>query len=157
MNTADDLWDYPQPFTLATRVSPEDIDGLQHTNNTVYVKWCEQVAWAHSVALGLDLDSYRALDRAMAITRSEFDYLQASRAGDELVAGTWIEAWDRRLTMQRRFQILRAADGATVLRGLMYFVCIEISSGRPRRMPQAFIDGYGPAVRNTPKTRARSD
>lgn len=157
MKTADELWDYPQPFTLATRVGPEDIDGLQHTNNTVYVKWCEQVAWAHSVALGLDLDSYQALDRAMAITRSEYDYLQASRVGDELLVGTWIEAWDRKLTMQRRFQILRPADGVTLLRGLMRFACIEISSGRPRRMPQAFIDGYGPAVRNNPGSEPLPD
>lgn len=139
-------WDYPQPFTLGTRVSADDIDGLEHTNNTVYVKWCEQVAWAHSVALGLDLEAYQRLDRAMAITHSEYDYLQASRAGDELVAGTWIVSWDRKLTMERRFQILRPADGITLLRGMMRFVCIEISSGRPRRMPPEFIAGYGPAL-----------
>ena len=139
-------WDHPDPFTLPTRVGAGDIDGLEHTNNTVYVKWCEQVAWAHSVALGLDLDAYRRLDRAMAITHSEYDYLQASREGDELVAGTWIVGWDRKLTMERRFQILRPADGVTLLRGMMRFACIEISSGRPRRMPPEFIAGYGPAV-----------
>lgn len=146
MSVAPTAWDYPQPFTLQTRVEAEDIDGLQHTNNTVYVKWCEQVAWAHSVALGLDLDAYRRLDRAMAITHSEYDYLQASRAGDELVAGTWIVSWDRKLTMERRFQIIRPADGLTLLRGMMRFVCIEISSGRPRRMPPEFITGYGPGL-----------
>jgi acyl-CoA thioester hydrolase len=139
-------WDYPQPFTLETEVGAADIDGLQHTNNTVYVKWCEQVAWAHSVHLGLDLDSYRRLDRAMAITHSEYDYLQASREGDALIAGTWIVGWDRRLTMERRFQIQRLADGVTLLRGMMRFACIEISTGRPRRMPPEFIAGYGPAV-----------
>lgn len=139
-------WDHPRPFTLDTRVGAEDIDGLEHTNNTVYVKWCEQVAWAHSVALGLDLAAYQRLDRAMAITHSEYDYLQASREGDELVAGTWIVNWDRKLTMERQFQILRPADGATLLRGMMRFVCIEISTGRPRRMPPEFIAGYGPAI-----------
>ncbi len=146
MSAEPDGWDYPQPFTFGTRVGAEDIDGLEHTNNTVYVKWCEQVAWAHSVALGLDLEAYQRLDRAMAITRSEYDYLQASRADDELVAGTWIVGWDRKLTMERRFQIMRPVDGATLLRGMMRFVCIEISSGRPRRMPPEFIAGYGPAI-----------
>lgn len=146
MKTAGEQWDYPRPFTMPARVRPEDIDGLQHTNNTVYVKWCEQVAWAHSVALGLDLENYRQLDRAMAITHSEYDYLQASREGEDLLVATWIVDWDRKLTMQRRFQILRPADGATLLRGLMRFACIEISSGRPRRMPPAFLAGYGPAV-----------
>lgn len=140
------LWDHPNPFTLETRVASADIDGLDHTNNTVYVKWCEQVAWAHSNALGLDLDSYRRLDRAMAITRAEYDYLQASRAGDDIAVGTWIVSWDARLTMQRRFQVIRVEDGVTLLRGGMQFACIELSSGRPRRLPQEFVAGYGPAV-----------
>ncbi|WP_116367972.1 acyl-CoA thioesterase [Parahaliea mediterranea] len=146
MSHADLPWDHPEPFVVSHTVSPGDIDGLEHTNNTVYVKWCEQAAWGHSVALGLDLDCYRRLDRAMAITRAEYDYLQASRAGDELLTATWIVGWDRRITMQRRFQIVRPADGLTLLRGAMQFACIEISSGRPRRMPAEFVEGYGPAV-----------
>lgn len=146
MTALADLWDYPDPHTYSTVVMSADIDGLNHTNNTVYVKWCEQVAWSHSVNLGLDLVRYRALDRAMVITHSEYDYLQASREGDEVVAATWIVSWDRKLTMQRRFQIIRPGDGTTLLRAGMRFACIEISSGRPRRMPQEFLSGYGPAV-----------
>jgi acyl-CoA thioester hydrolase len=144
------LWDHPQPFCLQLEVKAEHIDALNHTNNTVYVKWCEDVAWAHSSALGLDVESYRQLNRAMAITRSEYNYLQASRQGDELIAATWITQWNGKLTMRRHFQILRPNDGVTVLRGTMDFVCIEISTGRPRRMPAEFIDGYGPAVLNGP-------
>ena len=139
-------WDYPDPHVLHTRVQATDIDGLNHTNNTVYVKWCEQVAWSHSVALGLDLKRYRELDRAMAITRSEYDYLQSSRDGDEVAVATWIVEWDRKLTMARRFQVIRIADKVTLLRASMRFACIELSSGRPRRLPGEFISGYGPAV-----------
>lgn len=139
-------WDHPDPHLLYTQVTAEDIDGLQHTNNAVYVRWCEQVAWSHSVALGLDLDTYHRLDRAMAITRSEYRYLQASRAGDDIIAATWIVTWDRRLTMRRHFQVVRAGDTVTLLRGEMDFACIELSSGKPRRLPPEFIAGYGPAV-----------
>lgn len=145
------LWDHPRPHTLQTRVTAEDIDGLNHTNNGVYVKWCERVAWTHSVALGLDLACYRALDRAMVITHSEFDYLQASREGDEVMVATWIVSWDRRLTMQRQFQAIRLDDGVTLLRAGMRFACIELSSGRPRRMPAEFIAGYGPALVRDPQ------
>ena len=141
-----ELWDHPNPFTLPTQVAPEDIDGLNHTNNTVYVKWCEQVAWAHSVALGLDLDRYKEVNRAMAITRSEYDYLQASREGEQVVVATWITDWDRKLTMHRQFQVIRCSDSVTLLRARMRFACIDLTSGRPRRMPQEFLTGYGPAV-----------
>lgn len=146
----DTLWDYPGPHILHTRVEATDMDGLNHTNNAVYVNWCQQAAWSHSVAVGMDLARYRELDRAMAITRSEFDYLQASREGDEIVVATWIVEWDRRLTMQRRFQVVRVNDGATLLRAAMRFACIEVSSGRPRRMPKEFLDAYGPVILNGP-------
>ena len=140
------LWQYPNPHILRTCVQSEDIDGLNHTNNAVYVNWCQQVAWAHSVALGLDLERYRALDRAMAITHSEFHYLQPSREGDEVVVATWIVDWDEKLTMARHFQVIRISDGVTLLRGAMRFVCIELSSGRPKRLPREFLAGYGPVV-----------
>lgn len=139
-------WDFDDPYLLRTRVQPDDIDGLNHTNNTVYVNWCQQAAWAHSVALGLDLSRYQALDRAMAITYSEFHYLQASREGDEIAVATWIVEWDSKFTMTRRFQVVRAGDGVTLLRATMRFACIELSSGRLRRLPPEFVAGYGPAV-----------
>lgn len=140
------LWDHPHPHTLHTRVQAEDIDGLNHTNNTVYVKWCEQVAWSHSKAMGLTLASFHELDRAMAITQSQYNYLQASHEGDDIVVGTWLVDWNRKLTMSREFQVIRPADGVTLLRASMQLVCIELSSGKPRRMPKEFIEGYGPAV-----------
>ena len=83
------------------------------------------------MALGLDLERYRALDRAMVITYSEFHYLQASREGQEIAVATWIVDWDRKLTMARRFQVVRVDDGVTLLRAAMRFACIELSSGRP--------------------------
>ena len=139
-------WDFPNPFTLRVTVAQQHIDGLQHTNNAVYVSWCEQVAWAHSEALGLDLASYQRLNRAMVITNSEFDYLQASRQDDELQIATWIVSWDAKLTMQRCFQIVRPADKTTVLRARMKFACVALDSGRPRRLPPEFIEGYGSAL-----------
>lgn len=122
---------------------------MNHTNNTVYVQWCERVAWAHSESLGLDLACYRQLDRAMVITRSEFDYLQASRLGDAITVATWLTACDGKLSMERRFQVLRDRDAATLLRARMTFVCVDLSQGKPRRMPAEFIQGYGPALVTT--------
>ncbi|MTV42000.1 acyl-CoA thioesterase [Duganella radicis] len=139
-------WDHPQPHILALSPGAADIDGLDHTNNAVYVRWCEQAGWAHSEALGLSLADYRRLDRAMAIRRSEYDYLLPTAAGEPLLLGTWLYSTDGKLNMERRFQLLRASDGATVLRGRWALVCIEISSGRARRMPAEFCDGYLPAV-----------
>ena len=139
-------WDLPAAFTLALTPQPGDIDGLGHTNNAVYVQWCERAGWAHSEALGLSLADYRRLDRAMAIREGHYEYLLPSFEGEALLLGTWLTASDGRLTMERRFQLRRASDGVTLVRGRWALVCIEISSGRPRRMPAAFLDIYDKAV-----------
>lgn len=136
------LWDYPDPFIQPISPGEQDIDGLEHTNNAVYVQWCEAIAWAHSATLGLDLQAYRTLDRAMAIHEAHYEYLQASTLGDELLLGTWLVGSDGRLTLQRRFQIIRPRDNAVILRGQWELVCIEISSGRARRMPEEFCKAY---------------
>ncbi|MBE3025073.1 acyl-CoA thioesterase [Janthinobacterium sp. BJB1] len=139
-------WDFPHACTLPVSPEPADIDGLQHTNNAVYVRWCEHIAWHHSATLGLDLDDYRRLDRAMAIRRGEYDYLLPTRAGEALTLATWLCASDGRSSMERRFQLVRDSDGATVVRGRWHLICIELSSGRARRLPPEFLAAYEPAV-----------
>ncbi len=139
-------WDHASPFILEKRVGPDVIDGLQHVNNAAYVAWCEEVAWQHSESLGVSLADYQELDRAMAIRHSEYDYILSAYEGEELRIGTWLMASDGRLSMERHFQIVRASDGAVLLRGVWQLVCIQISSGKPRRMPKEFLGAYTPAV-----------
>jgi acyl-CoA thioester hydrolase len=141
-------WDLPTPFVIDLSVVADDIDGLGHANNAVYVSWLVRCAWRHSQSLGLDLVEYRRLDRAMAVVRHEVDYLASAYEGDELQVATWIIESDQKLRMSRHFQLIRPADGVTLLRAKTTFVCIELSSGKPKRMPQEFLDGYGPAVLN---------
>ena len=131
-------WDYPQPFSMSRVPQIEDIDGLNHVNNAAYVRWCEQVAWAHSEHLGLSLADYQRLDRAMAIRRGAYDYILPALLNEALTLATWLVASDGKLTMERRFQLIRDSDGITLLRGCWDLVCIEVSSGRPRRMPPEF-------------------
>ncbi|MEW5248628.1 acyl-CoA thioesterase [Microbulbifer sp. 2201CG32-9] len=143
-------WDLPRPFEWRVEVTGEQLDGLHHVNNAEYVRWCERTGWAHSIALGLDVSHYQQLDRGMAIRRAEYDYILAAREGDELLFGTWLTMVDGRINLTRRFQVFRLSDGALILRAQWQMVCIELSSGRPRRMPQAFRDTYTPAVVTLP-------
>lgn len=139
-------WDYPQPFVTSQVPHASDIDGLNHTNNAVYVGWCEQIAWRHSEHLGLTLADYQRLDRAMAIRHGSYDYLAPALLGQPLTLGTWLVASDGKLTMERRFQLIRDSDHSILLRGRWELVCIELSSGKPRRMPPEFCENYLPAV-----------
>lgn len=138
-------WDYSNPFTLPAKPQVNDIDGLKHTSNAVYVQWCEKIGWAHSESLGLALADYQRLDRAMAIRSGEYDYLLPTGVHEKLTMATWLMATNSKLSMERKFQLVRNRDQATILRGRWDLVCIELSTGQPRRMPPESCEVYWPA------------
>ncbi len=140
-----------QLFSIEIEVAERNIDALGHANNAAYVQWMEQVSWAHSQSLGIDLDLYQRLRRAMVIRRHELDYLAPSFLGDRIRAGTWIHRCDNKFFILRNFLFNRIEDGETLLRGATTFVCIDLDSGRPRRMPMEFVTAYGSAAQEQGK------
>lgn len=140
-------WDVLAPFVQPVVVQPADIDEFGHTNNVVYLSWLERVAWAHSVHLGLGMDAYRRIGCGCVARKHELEYLAATFAGEELLLGTWVHENDERISMWRGYQILRPKDGRTVMRARTHWVCVDLKSGKPRRMPQEFVQAYRPAAR----------
>ena len=137
----DDLpWDLPDPFILPITVDSADVDRLGHANNVVYLRWLEEVSWAHIEALGMTWSLQEELGRAMAITRTEIDYLAPANAGERLVLGTWLVGFDGRFRSARRFQLIRMSDRRTLVRALSRHACVDLASQRPARVPQAFVE-----------------
>jgi acyl-CoA thioester hydrolase len=136
------VYDLPLPFLHPRAVRPEEIDEYQHVNNSHYIRWLDEAAWGHSTALGLPVESCVALDRGMAVVRTVIVYLRPALLGDEVVVATWLLPGSSRMRVRRRFQVVRPADQQTLVRAEIDYVCIELSSGRPARWPQAFTDSY---------------
>ncbi len=141
-------YDLPNPHLLNITVDAGDIDAYNHVNNAVYVTWCDRVAWSHSAALGLPIERCLELDRGMAVVRTLITYLRPALRDDQLTIATWILPALSRLCVRRRFQLVRAFDGVTLMRAEIEYVCIELSNGRPARWPPEFRERYAclPAV-----------
>jgi acyl-CoA thioester hydrolase len=137
----DIAWDLPSPHVLPVLVAEAHIDLMRHVNNVVYLQWLEDVAWDHSVVLGMTPQDYTRLGHGMVVRRHELDYVLPAFLGDRLLLATWIVDMDR-LSLHRRYQFVRESDGTTVFRGGTHFVCVEIESGRVRRMPAEFTAVY---------------
>ncbi len=135
-------FDAPAPHVIELSVQSADIDAYHHVNNAVYLTWLDRAAWSHSASLGVPLARCLALRRGMAAQRIEIDYLRAAVLGDHVQAATWIVSSDGRLRAERRFQIRRRADGATLARARIDYVCINLDSGRAARMPALFARAY---------------
>jgi acyl-CoA thioester hydrolase len=138
--------DFGAAHVIELGVGPADIDAYDHVNNAVYLTWLDRAAWSHSAALGVPLAQCLQLRRGMAAQRIEIDYLRAARAGDRVRAATWIVSADGRLRATRRFQVLRSADGATLARARIDYVCINLDTGRAARMPESFARAYVPTA-----------
>jgi acyl-CoA thioester hydrolase len=145
LGSAQAPWSEANPFVQQVQPQAADIDGLGHTNNAVYVRWCQAIAWAHSEALGLSVADYQRLDRAMVIQEAHYAYKQATFEGEDLLLATWLKSGNSALGMQRQFQLTRCSDQRVVLQAHWNLVCIEISSGKPKRLPTAFINAYVPS------------
>jgi acyl-CoA thioester hydrolase len=135
-------FDHPAPHVIELAVQPEDIDAYEHVNNAVYLTWLDRAAWSHSTALGVPLGQCIALRRGMAAHRIEIEYRRAALRGDVVQAAAWIVNTDGRLRVERRFQVLRRADGETLARARIDYVCINLDTGRAVRMPESFARAY---------------
>lgn len=138
----DQLLRLPLAFTGSHRVAPDELDEYAHVNNTVYLRWLDGIAWAHSARLGLPLERCLELRRGMAVRHTRVDYLEAALLADELLLATWIIASDGRLRCTRRFDILRMADGKRMLDAEIDFFCLNLDTGKPCRFPPEFVEHY---------------
>lgn len=135
-------WHKTPAHTIRFSVEDKHIDVLGHANNCEYPKWMEDAAWSHCKAVGLPFSRWQQLDYAWVARRTEIDYLASAFKGDDIIAATWIEQNDKKLTMTRAYELKRASDGVTLVRGQTQWVCIRLSSGKPARMPVEFAEAF---------------
>jgi acyl-CoA thioester hydrolase len=141
-------WDLPEPFFIEVTVGGEAIDSYGHVNNTVYIGWLEQCAWAHSAAMGFSEEKCLEIERGMAVRKLSVEYLAACYEGDRILVGNWLVANDGRLRATRRFQLINETRAEVAMRGEVLYVCMNLATGRPVRMPPEFLVAYQPGVQD---------
>ena len=130
-------------FDLKLTVQPEHIDVLGHVNNVVYVSWMQDVATAHIEQLGLGLKEYIALKHAMVAVEHHVQYRKAAVEGEEIILRTWLNDINA-LYSFRQYVFYRPKDKAVLFMGNTQWACIEIATGRPKRMSPTFTQAYQP-------------
>lgn len=116
-------------------VDASAIDELGHASNIAYVRWVQDVAKAHSEAVGWDHARYKELGAVFVVRRYELDYVGSAMLGDELRIATYVESWSAASSV-RKTRIERASDGRVLLEASTLWALVSIDSGRPRRIPE---------------------
>ena len=139
----------PVVFTLAVEVTDRDIDELGHASNIASLKWVQDVALAHSTAVGLDVEAYRDLGAVFVVRRHEIDYLRPLLRGERLELRTWIDTV-MAAKCRRATEIVRVGGAQDVVaaRAMTTWGFIEMATGRPTRITDAVRLAFGYEARS---------
>src|SRR5438105_587981 len=122
-------------FEMTVAVQPADIDRQNHVNNTVYVRWIQEVAtahWeAHAPAAARDAIGW-------VVLRHEIDYKTPAGLGEQIVLRTWV-GQATRITFERFTEIRsqKSEVGGQMLRAKARTIWVPINpeTGKPTRVP----------------------
>jgi acyl-CoA thioester hydrolase len=115
-----------------------DVDELGHVSNLAYVRWIQEIAKAHSRAVGWDYAAYLRLGAVFVVRRHEIDYLAPVFAGERVRLVTWVSSFSA-ATSTRRTRVLRIQPDAApreVARATTLWALVATEGGRPRRVPK---------------------
>lgn len=117
-------------FTLHFTAAPDDIDELGHVNNTVWLRWVQDIATAHWQAVAAP-DHVR--DYFWVVTRHEIDYRGNIGEGETVEATTFIPDPPRGARFDRCVEF-RGPEGRVIVAARSTWAMIERASGRLARV-----------------------
>lgn len=115
---------------MTVTVQPGDIDGQNHVNNTVYLRWIQEVATAHWESLA-GADAQAAV--GWVVVRHEIDYKVAANLADKILLRTWV-GQATRLKFERFTEIRRQEDNQLLAQARTLWVPIDWKTGKPTRV-----------------------
>jgi acyl-CoA thioester hydrolase len=115
------------PFEIEIEISPVDIDQLGHVNNVVYLRWVQDAAVAHWVAVATE-EERRHL--AWVVVKHEIEYKRPAFEHDGIVARTWVGGVSRR-AFERHSELLRRSDRKLLAQALTLWCPIDPETKKP--------------------------
>lgn len=120
----------PPVFEITLSVRTPDIDGQNHVNNIVYLRWVQDVATAHWESLA-SAEAQTAI--GWVVVRHEIDYELPANLGDEILIRTWVGEASR-LKFERFTEIRRKENNQLLAQARTLWVPIDSKTGKPTRV-----------------------
>jgi acyl-CoA thioester hydrolase len=131
-------------FVHTITVQSADIDELGHVNNTVYLRYVEDVTRAHADHIGMGLEGMRANGAVPVARKHVIQYHRGAVLGDQLEVSTQITvANGPRAGRHNEVRLVR--DGALLVEVDSDWVWVDPVRLRPRAAPRAILEAFGVA------------
>jgi acyl-CoA thioester hydrolase len=132
-------------FVMHRRVSWPDLDPAQHLNNAMYLVYIEECGMQVIAAHGWPISRMASKGFALLIRRHQVQYLQPAFLDDELAISTWVSGV-KRSTATRHYRLERLRDGVRIANIHSLGVWVDLSSGKPIRIPPRFLSDFMPNI-----------
>ncbi len=131
-------------YEYSVNVGIDDLDEMEHVNNLVYLKWCLNAAGAHSKQVGWPSLRYHSTGFGFVVRAHKIKYKVPALLGDEIIVKTWVANMEK-VSSDRRYQILRTADGKRLAEAETTWVFVNLKTLELAKIPlevrQAFVVG----------------
>ncbi len=123
-------------------VAPEDIDELEHVNNSVYLRYADRAAMIHAERIGASFMFMKQHGIIPVVHDHSIKYHKPAVLGDTLVDSTWT-AECAGFRAVRYHEMRRLEDGALLAQIKTNWVWIDPISSRPKRIPAVILEAFG--------------
>lgn len=125
------------------RVNPTDLDEQGQIRPGVYLDWLSQTAQSHLAVNGLDRGRLQELGHLLQLSQYHAQYRLMPVQGDQLVLRTWLGELSP-YESTRYCVIYRPHDGAIIMQATSRWRCIELATGRSKRLSPTFLQACTP-------------
>jgi acyl-CoA thioester hydrolase len=122
-------------------VKKNEIDGQNHVNNLVYLKWMQSAATEHSTAQGWGSDRYKEEGAGWVVKSHFIEYLTSTFENDEIVVKTWISEF-KKASSTRKYKMVRLSDNKTLATAETNWAYISLEHRVPRRTPESLREAF---------------
>ena len=112
-----------------------DAGGVVH--NIVYLRFIERARTLLGAKFGLDIKQMADSGLFAMVVRTEIDYRQSAKLGDQLRVRGWLDEVER-VRFWCAFEITREHDGVTVVTCRQRLAMVHMPEGKPARLPKNF-------------------
>ncbi|MEG3176663.1 acyl-CoA thioesterase [Sphingomonas sp. RB3P16] len=117
-------------FSQTITATPADIDELGHVNNAVWVRWIQEIAVAHWVAVA---PAEHQAAYVWVVTRHEVDYRGNVGVGETVTGETWIAAPPKGARFDRHVRFV-GSDGKVKVEAVTTWAMLDRATGRLARV-----------------------
>jgi acyl-CoA thioester hydrolase len=128
-------------FTRRFRVRHYELDAFGQVSGVNLVRYLQEAAIEASTALGFSPEWYSAHGVGWVVRRLSVRFHASASYGDELEAATWLSLL-RGVRSLREYDLTRLRDGVRVARGRAEWVYLDVQTGQPTRIPDAWSDAF---------------